>query len=103
MSAALPAPDRPLTREEYYRWCDAQPSGRFERIDGRIAAMAPERGAHLRVKGQVFLELRRAVAAAGWRSHTQRAKPESGARIGPKWVRAESQQKRGKSAGGIGI
>lgn len=65
MSAALPESGLFLTREEYYLWCDKQPRGRFERIDGQIVAMAAERGAHLRVKSQVFLELRRAIVAAG--------------------------------------
>ncbi len=39
--------------------------GRYERVDGRIVAMAPERGAHLRVKGAVYKALDRAVAMAG--------------------------------------
>jgi Uma2 family endonuclease len=53
------------SREEFRRWCDAQPKGRFERVNGRIVAMAPERGAHLRVKGAIYKALDRAVAAAG--------------------------------------
>jgi Uma2 family endonuclease len=65
VSIALAIPDRVLTREEYYLWCAAQPSGRFERIDGRIVTMAPERVGHVRAKLRVVLELRRAIAAAG--------------------------------------
>ena len=61
----MTVPARSVTREEYRRWCDAQPGGRFERIDGHIVAMAPERGAHLRMKAQIFLALRRAVAESG--------------------------------------
>ena len=57
--------DRHYSREEYRAWCDAQPKGRYERVDGRIVAMAAERGAHLRIKGAVFVELKRAIASAG--------------------------------------
>jgi Uma2 family endonuclease len=66
MSVASPVqPDRVYSREEYRRWCEQQTSGRYERIDGRIVAMAPERGAHLRAKFAVCLALRNAVRAAG--------------------------------------
>ena len=54
-----------LSREDYYRWCDEQPTGRYERHEGRIVAMAPERGAHLRMKAEVLVALRRAVKDAG--------------------------------------
>ena len=57
--------DRFYSREEYLLWCAAQPKGRFERVEGRIVAMAPERAVHVRVKGNVFLALRHAVAASG--------------------------------------
>ena len=59
------AADRFHTREEFHAWCAAQPAGRYERIDGRIVAMAPERGAHLRVKAAAWLALRRAIVTAG--------------------------------------
>ena len=39
--------------------------GRYERVDGRIVAMAPERGAHPRIKGAIYKALDRAVTAAG--------------------------------------
>jgi Uma2 family endonuclease len=65
MNDAAPIPDDTISREAYRRWCEAQPRGRFERVEGRIVAMAPERGAHLRIKGEVYTALRRAVAAAG--------------------------------------
>lgn len=65
MTLVLPAADRRYSREEFRAWCEAQPRGRYERVDGRIVAMAPERGAHLRVKGAVYRALVRAVAAAG--------------------------------------
>ena len=65
MDLASPEPDGYYSREAFRRWCDAQPTGRYERVDGRIVPMAPERGAHLRVKAAVYIALRRAVAAAG--------------------------------------
>ena len=65
MGVSLPEADRWYSRAEYRRWCAAQPRGRYERVDGRIVAMAPERGAHFRVKGAVYRALVRAVAAAG--------------------------------------
>ena len=65
MTSLLPGIDRPYSREEFRRWCEAQPTGRYERVDGRIVAMAPERGAHLRVKGAVYKALDRAIAIAG--------------------------------------
>jgi Uma2 family endonuclease len=44
---------------------EQQPSGRFERIDGIVVAMAPERAAHNRRKGAARDALRRAVGEAG--------------------------------------
>ena len=57
--------DRYYSREEFRRWCESQTKGRFERVDGRIVAMAPERGAHLRVKGAIYKALHRALIVAG--------------------------------------
>jgi Uma2 family endonuclease len=54
-----------LSRAEYRRWAEAQPSGRFERLDGVVVAMAPERRGHAKRKALVWLALRRAVEAAG--------------------------------------
>jgi Uma2 family endonuclease len=65
MSNASARTDHIVSRDEYRRWCEAQPKGRFERVDGRIVAMAPERGAHLRVKAAIYKALDRAVVAAG--------------------------------------
>ena len=65
MNVALSVLDRFYSREEYRRWCQAQPTGRYERVDGQIVAMAPERIAHVRVKAAVWSALRRAVAEAG--------------------------------------
>jgi Uma2 family endonuclease len=65
MNLASPKTDGYYSREAFRRWYDAQPIGRYERVDGRIVAMAPERGAHLRVKGAIFKALDRAVTFAG--------------------------------------
>lgn len=54
--------DLRMPREEYRRWAEAQPSGRFERIDGVVVAMAPERLSHADRKALAWLALRRAVA-----------------------------------------
>ena len=65
MDLASPKTDGYYSREAFRRWYEAQPKGRFERVDGRIVAMAPERGAHLRVKGAIYKALDRAVTLAG--------------------------------------
>jgi Uma2 family endonuclease len=58
-------PARLMTREEYRRWVEAQPRGHFERVEGRVVAMAPERSEHAEIKGGVYRALWRAVSAAG--------------------------------------
>ncbi len=58
-------PETPMTREEFLAWVDQQPAGRFERIDGIVVAMAPERASHNRRKGLARDALRRAVREAG--------------------------------------
>jgi Uma2 family endonuclease len=64
MPLKQPETDRIYTRDEYRNWSAAQPTGRYERVDGRIVAMAPERGAHLRIKGAVYRALDRAITEA---------------------------------------
>ena len=54
-----------ISREDYRRWVAEQPRGRFERVDGRIVRMSPERIAHVRVKFNVCLALRTGIRAAG--------------------------------------
>jgi Uma2 family endonuclease len=54
-----------MTRDEFLAWVDQQPSGRFERIDGVVVAMAPERASHNLRKGAARDALRRAVGQAG--------------------------------------
>jgi Uma2 family endonuclease len=58
-------PEIPMTREEFLAWLDQQPIGRFERIDGIVVAMAPERIAHNRRKSAARDAMRRAVREAG--------------------------------------
>lgn len=65
MNLAQPRTGRYYSREAFRRWCEAQTKGRYERVDGRIVAMAPERGAHLRIKGAMYKALDRAVTVAG--------------------------------------
>jgi Uma2 family endonuclease len=67
MDRVSPRTDGIYTREEYRCWCETRPRGPYERVEGRIVAMPPERGAHLRAKGAIYRTLDRAVAAAGVR------------------------------------
>lgn len=55
----------PLTREEFRNWAARQPRGRYERLDGRVVAMSPERIGHALVKGRVWRALDRALLDAG--------------------------------------
>jgi Uma2 family endonuclease len=57
-----------MSREAFLAWADQQPSGRFERIDGIVVAMAPERASHNLRKGAARDALRRAVSEAGLNS-----------------------------------
>jgi Uma2 family endonuclease len=58
-------PETPMNREQFVAWVDRQPFGRFERIDGIVVAMAPERASHNRRKGAARDALRRAVDEVG--------------------------------------
>jgi len=58
-------PETPVTREEFVAWVEQRPSGRFERIDGIVVAMTPERASHNLRKGAARDALRRAVTKAG--------------------------------------
>lgn len=65
MADPLTTPTRKMSRAEYRRWAEAQPRGRYERADGEVVAMAPERIVHAQAKAMAWLLLRQAVAAAG--------------------------------------
>jgi Uma2 family endonuclease len=54
-----------MSREQYRTWAGQQPQGRFERMNGFVIAMAPERSGHNQRKMHAWLALRRAVQAAG--------------------------------------
>jgi Uma2 family endonuclease len=58
-----------MSRGEYRRWAESQPNGRFERVEGVVVAMAPERASHADRKALIWLALRQAVAAAGLPCH----------------------------------
>jgi Uma2 family endonuclease len=66
-TARAPAhePETPMSRDEFLAWVEQQPSDRFERIDGIVVAMAPERASHNLRKGAVRDALRRAIQEAG--------------------------------------
>jgi Uma2 family endonuclease len=50
-----------MSRDEYRAWAERQPAGRFERVNGVVVAMAPERASHNRRKALVWQVLRLAV------------------------------------------
>jgi Uma2 family endonuclease len=58
-------PTSPMTREETRAWAEQQRTGRFERMNGIVVAMAPERVGHNRRKRRAYETLDRAVRAAG--------------------------------------
>jgi len=60
---AEPAQPR-MTVDEFLRWAEGR-EGRYELVDGRIVAMAPERIEHARVKFRAARALDRAIARAG--------------------------------------
>ena len=60
-----------MTREEYRAWVERQPVGRFERIDGVVVAIAPERVEHNDRKMLAWLALRRAIRDADAPCHVQ--------------------------------
>lgn len=51
-----------LTVEAFMEWAADQPRGRYELSGGEIVAMAPERLAHTRLKYEVMIALRTAIA-----------------------------------------
>ncbi len=63
--AQIVEPRQRMTRSEYRTWSEQQPSGHFERIDGVVVAMDPERVEHNDRKMLAWLALRRAVREAG--------------------------------------
>jgi Uma2 family endonuclease len=56
---------KPMTIDEFLRWAERQPQGRFELLHGQPVAMAAERVRHGRVKLRVVNALRSAITTAG--------------------------------------
>lgn len=59
--AQIHEPETAMSRTEFQAWVDQQPTGRFERIDGIVVAMAPERTSHNLRKAAAREALLRAV------------------------------------------
>lgn len=55
---------RRMSRADFLAWAETQPA-RYERVDGRVVRMNAERGAHVRMKGALFIALREAARASG--------------------------------------
>ncbi len=64
MSCMATAAEKLMTVDEFLGWAEER-DGRWELVDGRPIAMAPERVAHLVSKGEAWAALRRAVDRAG--------------------------------------
>ena len=62
-SALTHEPETLMTRDDYRAWAERQPSGRFERHQGIVVAMAPERAGHSLRKAAARDELLRGVRA----------------------------------------
>jgi Uma2 family endonuclease len=60
----IAAPRQPMKVPEFLVWAEAQPQGRYELVDGKIVAVAPELARHNLVKLEVAIALRDAVRAA---------------------------------------
>jgi Uma2 family endonuclease len=54
-----------MSRDEFHEWVNAQARGRFERVEGEVVAMAPERWAHARLKARIWRALDHEITQAG--------------------------------------
>jgi Uma2 family endonuclease len=54
-----------ISRADFRRWAEGQPNGRFERIDGQVVRMTPERVVHARLRAEIWRALDDAIRAAG--------------------------------------
>jgi Uma2 family endonuclease len=61
------APERKkrMTVDEFIPWAMAQPSGRFELVNGEAVKMSPERVLHIETKGLVFAAISQAIKQSG--------------------------------------
>ena len=64
-SALTHEPETYMTRADYRAWTEQQSGGRFERHQGIVVAIAPERAGHRLRKAAARDELLRGVRAAG--------------------------------------
>lgn len=62
---AEPALEERMTVDAFIDWAMAQPSGRYELLDGKVYAMSPERAGHARTKARAWQALARAIGDAG--------------------------------------
>ena len=46
-----------LSRASFHEWARAQPRGRYERLNGEVVAMSPERWEHARLKAEIWRAL----------------------------------------------
>jgi Uma2 family endonuclease len=54
-----------MTADEFIAWAMEQPEGkRYELVAGEVVAMAPERAAHGRMKGRIYVRLLEAIRVA---------------------------------------
>lgn len=58
-------PKARMSANEYLRWSATQDGGRFELVGGEVIAMSPETLRHVRLKNEIWLVLRNALASAG--------------------------------------
>jgi Uma2 family endonuclease len=63
--AAVYEPAFRMSREEYRLWAEQQAAGRFERVNGVVVAMAPERANHNLRKFRAAQALDAAVRGGG--------------------------------------
>ncbi len=54
-----------IGRADFRAWAEQQPHGRFERVDGRVVQMTPERIVHVELKFAVLQALKNAIRKAG--------------------------------------
>jgi Uma2 family endonuclease len=55
----------PMTADEFFVWAAGLGQGRWELLDGRAVAMAPEQIRHAAIKGRIYRRLAEAIEAAG--------------------------------------
>ncbi len=54
-----------ISRADFRAWAEQQPTGRYERVDGRVVKMPRRTVGHVLIKANIFGALRDALAATG--------------------------------------